>query len=170
MYRRLISFISTFFVSAARLGERVPQEVPRGGRSRAGEAGQEGGAGVADQGDAAHRLRTRLRTHLAPVRSDLPPTGTLRDRWFRRDNRLYFSRCSLCRHASASFCKAHRTCGFNKDHHLSQGRTLPRVSVSSWFPLDFSSLSEVKSGIKQRPELSTTISPCRKYVKMFYYF
>lgn len=43
---------------AAGLGERVPQEVPGGGRSRVGEAGQKGGAGVADQRDPANHLRT----------------------------------------------------------------------------------------------------------------
>lgn len=43
---------------AAGLGERVPQEVSGGDRSRAGEAGQEGGTEVADQRDPANRLRT----------------------------------------------------------------------------------------------------------------
>lgn len=43
-------------VPAGRLGERLPQEVPGGGGGRATAAGQDGGAGLADQGDAANRL------------------------------------------------------------------------------------------------------------------
>ena len=54
----LITVSLWFHSSAEGLGERVPQEVSGGGRSRDGEAGQEGGAGVADQRDPAHRLRT----------------------------------------------------------------------------------------------------------------
>lgn len=51
------SLTASLFRSAARLGERVPQEVPGGGWSRAGEARQEGCTGVADQRDPANRLR-----------------------------------------------------------------------------------------------------------------
>lgn len=52
---------ATPFCPTAGLGERVPQEVPGGGWSRAGEAGQEGRTGVADQRDPADRLRTDSR-------------------------------------------------------------------------------------------------------------
>lgn len=54
------------FSPAARLGERLPQDVPGGGRGRAGAAGQEGGPGVADQRDPAHHLRTER----TPLSSD----------------------------------------------------------------------------------------------------
>lgn len=50
--------MASLLCPAAGLGERVPQDVPGGGWSRAGEAGQEGRTGVADQRDPANRLRT----------------------------------------------------------------------------------------------------------------
>lgn len=80
-----------FLCPAAGLGERVPQPVQRGGWSRAGEAGQEGCAGVVDQRDPANYLRTYS------VQSFL--WGTMNDRLFRSDNRLYFSSSFSVSHA-----------------------------------------------------------------------
>lgn len=47
-------------VPADRLGEPVPQEVPGSGGCGARAAGQEGGAGLVVQGDAANRLRKKF--------------------------------------------------------------------------------------------------------------
>lgn len=100
-------FDGLFLCPAAGLGERVPQAVPRRGRSRAGEAGQEGRSGVADPRDPANRLRTYS------IRSFLP--GILNNRLFCSDNRLYFSHHSLCL-TLGFFCKAYCICSFIKDH------------------------------------------------------
>lgn len=67
-----------------------------GGWSRAGEAGQEGSSGVADQRDPANRLRTD------PSAIQLFCLGVLYDQLLCRENRLYFL-IFLCVSHSASF-------------------------------------------------------------------
>lgn len=60
-------------VPADRLGEPVPQEVPGSGGGGVRAAGQEGGAGLVVQGDAANRLREKW-----SVSCCWPVGGTLR--------------------------------------------------------------------------------------------
>lgn len=116
---RYLNTVSSWFESltasllcpAAGLGERVPQDVPGGDRSRAGEAGQEGRTGVADQRDPANRLRGRLSCN--PIL--LPRKYRMID-FLCSDNRLYFSHLSRVSH-SASFVKHIVISSFIKDHY-----------------------------------------------------